>query len=329
MRRVLVIGGNLFIGRELVRRLLARGDDVTILHRGRHNPYAGQTKEIRCDRNDIPSTTRALRQGNYDYVFDHVYDWQRGTTGQQVRAAALACGPALRRYVFVSSCAVYGEGLERTEESPLAGPEHPDAYCRNKADAERALLALHKNPGVSTATLRPPFIYGRHNPFRRESFFWERILAGRPVLVPEGGSRLMQFVSVSDLVEAALLAADTDAAAGRAYNVAHAETLRQDEVVYALGAAAGIEPNLRYAPRAMLQGLGGGVFEPPYYFGQYFDMPPITLEVSRARQELGFRAKALSDGLRETWNWYRTLDRTQLPELDFSFDDAVLAALRT
>ena len=188
---------------------------------------------------------------------------------------------------------------------------------------------MHRDRGVRTATLRPPFIYGPHNPFHRESFFWERILAGRPILVPDDGGRLMQFVSVSDLVEAALLAADTDAAAGRAYNVAHAETLRQDEVVRALGAAAGIEPNLCYVRRETLQSLGGRVFEPPFYFGQYFDMPPITMEVARARDELGFQAQAFSARLHETWHWYRALDRTQRPEPDFTFEDAVLATVGT
>jgi nucleoside-diphosphate-sugar epimerase len=41
MRRTLVIGGTLFIGRELVRRLMERGDHVTILHRGKSQIPAG------------------------------------------------------------------------------------------------------------------------------------------------------------------------------------------------------------------------------------------------------------------------------------------------
>ena len=50
MARVLVIGGTLFIGKALVERLLSRGDEVTILHRGRHNPFAGRTAELHADR---------------------------------------------------------------------------------------------------------------------------------------------------------------------------------------------------------------------------------------------------------------------------------------
>ncbi len=326
MNRVLVIGGTLFIGRALVRRLLERGDDVTILHRGHQNPFAGHTREIRCDRNDTQALAKAV-QGGYDLVFDNVYDWQRGTTGAQVRAAAEACSDALRRYVFVSSCAAYGDGLGRGEGSPLAGADHPDAYCRNKADSERALLALHADAGTGTATLRPPFIYGPHNPFYREAFFWDRMVAGRPVLVPGDGSRPMQFVLVDDLVECALRAADNPAAAGRAYNVAHPVAVRQDDFVRLLGEAAGIEPDLRFIPRETALRLGGQVFAAPYYFGQYFDMPPITMDVSRAREELGFMPVTMEQGLRETWLWYSSSDPSRRPEQDFSFEDRALAAI--
>ena len=323
MNRVLVIGGTLFIGRALVTRLLERGDDVTILHRGQNNPFAGDTREIHCDRNDTAAIARAVK-GGYDLVFDNVYDWQRGTTGEQVLAAAAACDDNLRRYVFVSSCAAYGDGLDRGEDSPLAPPDCPDVYCRNKADSERALLALHAEKGVPAATLRPPFVYGPLNPFYREAFFWDRLNAGRPILVPGDGSRLMHFVFVGDLAEAALLAAESPAAAGRAYNVAHARPVRQDEFVRMLGEAVGIEPDLRYIPRETALRLGGQLFQPPYYFGQYFDMPPITLDVTRAQRELGFEPLSMAEGLRRTWRWYSSTDRERP---DFSFDDIALAAV--
>ena len=326
MNRVLVIGGTLFIGRTLVERLLERGDEVTILHRGQNNPFAGHTREIRCDRNDTAAMAQAVK-GGYDLVFDNVYDWQRGTTGTQVLAAAGACDDTLRRYVFVSSCAAYGDGLDCREDAPLAPHDFPDAYCRNKADSERALLSLHAEKGVPTTTLRPPFIYGPRNPFYREAFFWDRLSARRPILVPGDGSRLMHFVLVGDLVHAALLAADTPAAAGRAYNVAHDRPVRQDDFVRMLGEAAGVEADLRYIPRETALQLGGQIFQPPYYFGQYFDMPPITLDVTRAQQELGFQSASLADGLRQTWHWYRHSGRVNREPPDFSFDDVALAAL--
>ena len=194
MANVLVIGGTLFIGRALVRRLLARGDRVTILHRGEGTPFGSQVEEIRCDRNDTEATAQAVSSQPFDLVFDNVYDWQRGTTAEQVEAAAKACPDTVKRYVFTSSVAAYGEGLDHDEDDPLAPPDHPEAYVSNKAETERMLFRLHRESGFPAVTLRPPYIYGPENPFYREAFFWDRLHADRAVLLPEDGGRLMQFV---------------------------------------------------------------------------------------------------------------------------------------
>ena len=88
MARVLVIGGTLFIGRALVEQLLARGDDVVIMHRGKGHPFGPRVSEIQCDRNDIAAVRRALAGTHFDVVYDNVYDWQHGTSAEQVIAAA-------------------------------------------------------------------------------------------------------------------------------------------------------------------------------------------------------------------------------------------------
>ena len=323
--RALVIGGTLFIGRALVRRLLARGDHVTILHRGAYNPFAAQTADVRCDRNDVDAITEKLSGGGFDVVYDNVYDWQRGTTAEQVKAAALAVAPGLRRYVFTSSVAAYGDGLDHSEDDSLAPPDHPEDYVRNKAETERMLFGLHADSGFPASTLRPPYVYGPENPFYRETFFWDRLLAGRPILLPGDGERLMQFVLADDLARAAILAADTDAASGRAYNIAHDAPVTQRALVEALAAAAGMQAELIPVSRELLIELGGNLFEPPFYFAQYFDMPPITQKTDRAREELGFEATPWQEGVQKTFDWYQAQDRVRA---DFSFDDKVLRALR-
>ena len=322
LSRVLVIGGTLFIGRALVRRLLVRGDEVTILHRGRTNPFAGQVGEIHCDRNDVDGMHQALAGRQFDFVFDNVYDWQRGTTAEQVSTAAMACSEGLKRYVFVSSVAAYGEGLDRDEDDSLAPPDHPELYVRNKAESERALFRLHRDQGIPVATLRPPYIYGPENPFYREAFFWDRLLADRPIIIPGDGSRLMQFVHVDDVARAAILASDKDAAVGRAYNVANDRPVTQLDLVQAIARAAGKDPKLVHVPRERIEASGGGVFEPPFYFAQYFDMPPITQKIDRARQELGFEPTPFSDGLAETFGWYQRQEGR--PAADFSWEEKFL-----
>ncbi|MDQ3519522.1 MAG: NAD-dependent epimerase/dehydratase family protein, partial [Gemmatimonadota bacterium] len=183
MARVLVIGGTLFIGRALVDQLLERGDDVVIMHRGKGTPFGNRTGEIQCDRNDSAAVRSALKGTSFDVVYDNVYDWQRGTTADQVSSAAIAVADGLRRYVFMSSVAVYGEGGEFDEGGPLVPSDYPNPYSAQKADTERALFDLQRQKGIPVATLRPAFVYGPHNPFDREAFFWDRLLAGRPIVI--------------------------------------------------------------------------------------------------------------------------------------------------
>lgn len=324
MSRCLVIGGTLFIGRALVRRLLERGDQVTILHRGRSNPFAGKTDEIHCDRNDVEAIHSALAGRRFNVVFDNVYDWQRGTTAEQVQAAAEACEDGLSRYVFMSSVAVYELGENLSEEAAPVPRDHPDVYARNKAETERMLFRLHRERGVAAVTLRPPYVYGPENPFYREAFFWDRLLRDRPIIIPGDGSRLMQFILADDLARAAILAADTDSAVGRGYNIANPEPLSQEQVVDALARACGRNAKKVFVPRDAIEKAGGGLFEPPYYFGQYFDMPPITQDTSRASQELGFEETRFDAGLAETFEAYLPGRR---PEPDFSWEDRLFATL--
>lgn len=328
MTRSLVIGGTLFLGRALVRRLLQRGDEVTLLHRGRANPFAGKTDEIHCDRNDAAGVQKALAGRAFDVVYDNVYDWRRGTTAGQVEAAAKAVADGLRRYVFISSVAVYQAGYQPgenlSEDSPLAAADAPEDYPRNKANTERMLFRMHAGTGFPAVTLRPPYIYGPENPFYREAFFWDRLLEDRPILIPGDGSRQMQFVLADDVARAAIAAADTEASNGRAYNVCNGRAVTQNELVDALARAAGRKARTVHVPRAQLIGMGGGLFAPPYYFAQYFDMPPIPQDNSRARRELGFEPTDFDTGLARTFAWYRQQPK-KAP--DYSWEDGVLASV--
>ena len=325
MARVLVIGGTLFLGRILVEQLLQRGDDVVIMHRGKNTPFGKRVGEIHCDRNDSAAVRRALQDERFELVFDNVYDWQRGTTGEQVIATALAAANGLRRYVFMSSVAVFGEGGEFDERAALVPSDYPNPYSANKADSERALFSEHRTTGLPVTTIRPAFIFGPHNPYDREAFFWDRILADRPIIIPEDGMRTMQWVYSNDVVRTTIAAATNDVAIGHAYQLGNYPAITQIEFVELLARVAGRKANLVYIPRAVIQQAGGDLFAPPLYFGAYLDVPPITIRPDAVRDELGIELTPLEQGLRETLRWYQQQDR---PQPDYSWEDRLLVAAR-
>ena len=138
----------------------------------------------------------------------------------------------------MSSVAAYGDGLNHSEDDPLASEIHPEPYVRNKAASERVLFRMYHESRFPVVTIRPPFVYGPENPFYREAFFWDRLRLDRPIIIPGDGNRLMQFVYVNDLVEACFNALEKHTAPGRAFNVADDKPLTQVEAGHGVREAA-------------------------------------------------------------------------------------------
>jgi len=218
--------------------------------------------------------------------------------------------------------AAYGDGLNHHEGDALAPDDHPDAYVRNKAMSERALFRLHQRIGLPIVTIRPPFIYGPGNPFYREAFFWDRMRDNRPVILPGDGRRLMQFIYIKDLVASCLAVMEEPNAVGHAFNIANPRAITQAEAVQAFADAAGKKPPVVRVPRERVYHLGGHPMGPRFYFGFYFDVPPITLIVTKAQRVIAFKPTDLLSGLKETYRWYlRHHDRK---EIDYSFEDRLM-----
>ena len=114
---------------------------------------------------------------------------------------------------------------------PLAPDYNPEPYVRHKATTERTLFRMHAKSGLPLVTFRPPFVYGPHNPYYREAFFWDRLRAGRPIVIPGDGHRLMQFAYVNDVVRAMIRAMEEPRAVGEAFNMGDPKPLTQVELV--------------------------------------------------------------------------------------------------
>ena len=320
--RVLVIGGTLFIGKLLVKKLIAGGHEVTILHRKAEHPFGRKVKNLIADRNDVAALRTAFAGQRFDAVYDIAYDWERGTTPQQVEATAKSIPGDITRYIFMSSVASYGDGLNHAEDDPLASDMHQNEYVRNKAGSERALFRMYHESRFPVVTMRPPFVYGPDNPMYREAFFWDRLTADRPVIIPGDGNRLMQFVYVNDLAEACFNALTKHTAPGRAFNVADDKPLTQVEAVNEFARALGKTANIVRVPRDIIARNGGNAFKPPYYFGEYYDLPPITEAVGRVKRVLNVVMTPFQAGLKETYKWYAKNGDGR--KRDFSFEDKLI-----
>jgi nucleoside-diphosphate-sugar epimerase len=323
-KRILVVGGTSFIGKLLVSELLKHHHEVHLLHRCPQHPFGKRVANLTADRADIDAVRRAVGATRYDAVYDIAYDWNNGTTGRHVEAMAMLFDGKIGRYVFMSSVAAYGDGLNHHEGDALAPDDHPNSYVRNKATAERALFRLHQRTGFPVVTLRPPFVYGPGNPFYREAFFWDRFRANRPVILPSEGHRLMQFIYVNDLVELCLRVVDQRNVVGHSFNAANPRAITQHELVLDLARAAGMKaPDLVSIPRDFIVRMGGKVMDGNLYFGSYYDIPAITQIITKAQRMLAFKPIDFEEGLKLTYRSY--LKETSHRKLDYSFEDQVMS----
>lgn len=325
--KVLVIGGTSFIGRELVHALVKDGHEVTILHRKQGHELGRKVREIVADRNDSEALKAGLSDQKFEVVYDNVYDWQRGTTAAHVEATAKLSSDRLYRYVFMSSVAAYGDGLNHHEGDALAPDNHPDPYVRNKAMSERSLFRMHQRNGFPVVTLRPPFIYGPGNPYYREAFFWDRLRDHRPIILPGDGRRLMQFAYIKDLVKICVDVLADPHTAGNAFNVANVRPITQLELVQVLAEVAGKTPELVRMPRNHILHAGGHPMGPKLYFGVYYDLPAITTIVAKAQRVFKFKPTPFQDGLKEAYRWY--LKHHQKDTSNYAFEDKLIAIAPT
>ena len=104
--------------------------------------------------------------------------------------------------------------------------------------------------------------------------------------------------------------------------MADEKPLTQVEVVTEFAKTVGKQPVIVRVPREIIARNGGNVFGEPVYFGQYYDVPPITEAVGRVKRVLNVALTPFAAGLKETYKWY--LKHAADRKLDFSFEDKLI-----
>ncbi len=240
--RVVVTGGAGFIGSSLVHALVGGGSDVTIIDDlstgsiGNVHPAAG-FRRIDVTGDDLADVIVAARPEFVVHlaaqvsvpvsIADPELDRRINVDGTRaVAEAAVAAGA--RRVIFASSAAVYGDPAELplTEESPTA-PVVP--YGHSKLAAEGVLAEVLRPAGVDFAALRFANVYGPRQKAEGEggvvAQFASRMAKRETPIIFGSGKQTRDFVFVSDVVNACVLAAEYDGTLalpgpnGPAYNV--------------------------------------------------------------------------------------------------------------
>ncbi len=276
MSSLLIVGGTGFVGRAVVEAALARGHDVTLLNRGSQRIEG--TGQLLADRDRPEQMMTALAGASFDAVLDtNCY------TGAQAHALIAALGQRTPRAIVISSAAVYADDAAQPpdETQPTGGASVWGAYGADKSAAEQA----YGQAGFAHCVLlRPPYIFGSGNSGDRETWFWTRHLAEKPVLLPGDGLTQCQFIHQDDLAQLILMLAQSERGGTDIFNVADPQTLSFAELSSLLSAVAGV-PDHQIAVGHAAEGLA------PRSWFPFRDNPCLT-PPEHLRTELGWSPQA-------------------------------------
>jgi nucleoside-diphosphate-sugar epimerase len=311
--KVLVTGGGGFLGRHVVARLIARGDEVTTLARGEY-PELGElgARALRGDVTDPADAREALRgQDAIVHTAARVGMWgapedfERVNVGGTQNLLDVARAEGVELFVYTSSPSVtFGGQDEVNVQQDEPYPDvHLNDYTRTKAEAERRVLAAHDpEGGLRTTSLRPHLIWGPGDPHLIPRVV-ARAKAGRLRIVGSG-ENVVDVTYVDNAAHAHVCALDALAApeclpGGKPYYISNAEPVELWPWLNGLFAAVGAPRVTRKVPLGLAIKAGQAA-ELAWRMGRLDGEPPMTkfvaLQLARshwydmepARRDLGY-----------------------------------------
>src|SRR2546425_4968765 len=155
----------------------------------------------------------------------------------------------VQRFVYASSSSVYGNTTV-LPVSELVTPYPNSPYGVTKLAAEHLCTLYHRNFGVPTVSLRYFTVYGpRQRPDMAFHRFSKAIVTHEPIHVYDDGLQTRDFTYISDVVEANIRAAISDAAPGQILNIAGGSRVTIQQVLQLLQEISGTTINVMYSEK--------------------------------------------------------------------------------
>jgi UDP-N-acetylglucosamine/UDP-N-acetyl-alpha-D-glucosaminouronate 4-epimerase len=307
--RYLVTGGAGFIGSNTVDELVRRGHEIVVLDdlsTGKAANLSQVKSKVQLVEQSITNLD-AVREAcrGVDRVIhlaaqtsvprsvkDPIETNLINVTGTlNVLVAARDAG--VKRAVFASSCAVYGQTADLPiRESASLAPVSP--YGVSKQVGEAYGRVFQEMYGIEFVALRYFNVFGpRQDPGSPYSgvlsIFNAALLNGTQPTVYGDGEQSRDFVYVQNVVEAILLAAETKGAAGRIINI-----------------GTGVRSSLNQT-LALLEKITGRPAKAKYAPARDGDIRDSQADIGLAREALGYRPRiGFEEGLKNTWEWFST-----------------------
>jgi nucleoside-diphosphate-sugar epimerase len=302
--KTLVIGGSGSTGVPVLEGLLARGHDVTMLHRGVHEPPGlPDVPHIHTDPHFPESLAEAVGETQFDVVLAMygrvaaIAEVFAGRCGQLISIGGV---PAYRGCIQAATVKPYGMAINAREDGPLAdGTEPIPKFAKLIRGAERAVLDRAAAGAYRGTVIRYPAIYGPRNLVPWEWSVMRRVMDGRTRMVlPDNGLWIISRCAGRNAAEVVLGAVDNpDVANGQAYNAADDDQLTVRQWAEAVAGIMGTELEFIGVPREMAPSALIELLPPT-------GDPHILLDANKAKRDLGYTPVVSShDAMVEAVQW--------------------------
>jgi nucleoside-diphosphate-sugar epimerase len=226
MKYILVIGGSYFAGRVLVETLLGKGEcQIYVFNRGNLPIGLRGVQQLTGDREIPASIAKGIPDRHWDAVIDFC-----AYTPAHITTLLQSMPGTVGHYIYISTTSVYASSqpVPLEEDAPKVNGPQPELgefadYGYQKWLAECACEKQCGQKAIPYTILRPAIIYGRYNYAPRESFFFDHLIANKPLVVPEDDRIFYSFVWVDDLAEIIAACIENENVYGQAFNVSGEE----------------------------------------------------------------------------------------------------------
>lgn len=265
--RIMVTGAAGFVGRALCAELTRRGHSV----RGTLRRLGGQPALLDVETVVVGTINAATDWGDAlagcDVVVhlaarvhvmraeerDSLAEFREVNTAATLNLARQAADAGVKRFVFISTIKVDGEGRDAAYREADA-PAPADAYAMSKWEAEQGLQRIARETGLEVVTLRPPLVYG---PGVKANFLRLLRALERGWPLPLGAIRNRRsLLFLGNFVDAIRLCVEHPAAAGQTFLLDDGKPVSTPELVRAIARAMGRPARLLAVPVGVLEMVG-------------------------------------------------------------------------
>jgi nucleoside-diphosphate-sugar epimerase len=340
--RILVIGGNGFIGSPLVRELHTAGHEIALFHCHANSPtQTSDLTHILGDRNRLLDHRSDLERFSPDVIIDLIL-----SSGEQAQQLMETAAGIARRVVAISSMDVYRawgvlQGVEPGPLEPLPLTESSHVRTVRQLYPAQSLRAMQSvlgwltedydkiaveervmnHPRIAGTILRLPMVYGPGDTFHRFFPVVKRIDDNRPFILLSDDFAAWRGPRgyVDNVAHAIALAATSNAAVGRIFNVCEEPSLSELERQTKIAQQANWPGKFIVLPRERT---------PKHLLVPGNTAQQVVASSQRIRTDLGYREPVESkEAIRCTIEWERqnppgTVNPQQF---DYAAEDAALA----